>query len=162
DTKYNQVHLPGANARGTNYIATHEFVYLIEGTKCNVLDITNGEVVKVFTTRTDENRELGYIGVYEDYLILGENFSEFAGMEDDSVRIKNPKFTDYNVTASQKLIVLNRFTGERLWEVQSNHGFIHNSVIVGDGILFCLDKLPQYLETKLKRRGESLPESIRL
>ena len=162
DPKYNQVHLPGANARGTNYIATKEYVYLIEGNRCNVIDIRNGDIVKVFETGKDNTLELGYIGVYDDLLILGNNFAEFTGLENDSIRIKNPKFTDYNLTASRELIVLNRFSGEKLWSVKANHGFIHNSVIAGDGMLFCLDKLPQYLETKLRRRGEEPPEGSRL
>ncbi len=46
DTKYNQEHLPGANARGTNFIATKEYVYAIEGNRCHVLDIRSGETVK--------------------------------------------------------------------------------------------------------------------
>ncbi|MCY1719646.1 PQQ-binding-like beta-propeller repeat protein [Prolixibacteraceae bacterium Z1-6] len=160
--KYNQEHLPGANARGTNYIVTNEFVYLIEGNNCNVLDINSGETVKVFSSGTDETIELGYIGVYNDLLILGNNFAEFEGMENDSMRIKNPKFTDYDLTASRELIVLNRFTGEKLWSINANLGFIHNSVIAGDDKIFCLDKLPQYIETKLQRRGEPLPEGSRL
>ncbi len=163
DTKYNQVHLPGANARGTNYIVTEEYVYLIEGNKCNVLDIRDGNIVKVFETGEEETRQLGYIGVYEDLLILGNNFADFEEMmESDSMRIKSPKFTDYNLSASKGLIVMNRFTGEKLWSIKSNLGFIHNSVIAGEGILFCLDKLPQYLETKLRRRGEPMPEGSRL
>jgi hypothetical protein len=162
DPKYNQVHLPGANARGTNFIATREFVYLIEGNKCNLLDINTGDLVKTFTTGDDNTEELGYIGIYKDLLILGNNFSEFPGMEYDSIRLKNPKFTDYNLTASKELIVMDRFTGKKLWRITGNHGFIHNSVIAGDDRLFCLDKLPQYLETKLRRRGEVLPEGSRL
>jgi len=160
--KYNQVHLPGANARGTNYVASREFVYLIEGDRCSVIDITSGETVKTFTTGDKNTQKLGYIGVYEDLLILGSNFAEYEGPENDSIRIKNPKFTNYDVTASRELVVLNRFSGERLWSIKANHGFIHNGVIAGDGILFCLDKLPQYLETKLRRRGEVLPEGTRL
>ena len=162
DTKYNQVHLPGSNARGTNFTATKEFVYLIEGNKCNVLDIRTGALLKTFTTGVDSTRELGYIGVYEDLLILGNNFAEFPGMESDSMAIKNPKFTKFDLTASQELVILNRFSGKKLWGIKANHGFIHNSVIAGDGKLWCLDKLPQYLETKLKRRGESPPAGSRL
>ncbi len=160
--KYNQVHLPGSNARGTNYIATREFVYLIEGNKCNVIDINTGETMYVFTTGDDNTKELGYIGVYKDYLILGNNFAEYSGMENDSIKIKNPRFTNYNFTASKELVVLNRFTGEKMWSKTANHGFIHNSIIAGDDMIFCLDKLPQYLETKLKRRGMDLPEGSRL
>jgi len=162
DPKYNQVHLPGSNARGTNYIATKEYVYLIEGDKCHVIDIKTGALVDSFTTGDDNTRELGYIGVYEDLLILGNNFSEFGGMESDSIALKNPRFTNYDLTASRELVILDRFSGKRLWSIGANHGFIHNSVIAGDGILFCLDKLPQYLETKLKRRGEAAPGGSRL
>ena len=162
DPKYNQEHLPGSNARGTNFIATKEYVYIIEGDKCHVLDIKTGETVDTFTTGDANTRELGYIGVYEDFLILGNNFSEFAGMESDSIALKNPRFTNYDLTASSELVVLDRFSGKRIWSIGANHGFIHNSVIAGDGILFCLDKLPQYLETKLKRRGEALPVGSRL
>ena len=162
DPKYNQVHLPGSNSRGTNFIATKEYVYLIDGDKCDLIDINTGEIVKIFTTGDDDTSNLGYIGVYDDLLILGNNFAEFTGSENDSIRMINPKFINYDLTASRKLIVLDRFNGEKLWSIKANHGFIHNSVIASDSILFCLDKLPQYLETKLRRRGETPPEGSRL
>jgi len=162
DPKYNQEHMSGANSRGTNYIATKEYVYLIEGNKCNVLDINTGETVKYFSTGDANTSDLGYIGVYEDLLILGNNFTEYLGLENDSVRIKNPRFTDFNRTASSELIVLNRFTGKKLYSLKASHGFIHNSIIAGDGMIFCLDKLPQYLETKMRRRGETPPDDSRL
>ena len=162
DTKYNQVHLPGSNARGTNFIATKEYVYLIEGEKCNVIDIKTGDLLKTITTGDAGTMELGYIGVYEDLLILGSNFSDFQGLESDSIALKNPKFTQYDLSASQELVILDRFSGKKLWSIPAKHGFIHNSVIAGDGILYCLDKLPQYLETKLKRRGEEPPSGSRL
>jgi len=160
--KYNQIHLPGSNSRGTNYIATKEYVYLIEGNKCNVIDINTGESVMEFKADDSDTRKLGYIGVYENLLILGRNFAEFQDSEKDSVPAKKSSFYDYDLTASNELVVLNRFTGEKLWSIKANHGFIHNSVIAGDKKLFCLDKLPQYLETKLRRRGEQIPEGSRL
>ena len=90
-------------------IRDREYVYLIEGNKCNVLDIRNGNIVKVFETGEEETRQLGYIGVYEDLLVLGNNFADFEEMmESDSMRIKSPKFTDYNLSASKGLIVMNR------------------------------------------------------
>lgn len=162
NTKYNQEHLPGSNARGTNYIATKEFVYLIEGNKCKLIDINTGETAKVFNTNDDDSRKLGYIGVYKDFLILGNNFADFPEMQKDSIEIKKERFADYDLTASKELMVLNRFTGEKLWSIEANFGFIHNSVIAGDGMIFCLDKLPQYLETKLRRRGEPIPLGSRL
>ena len=161
DTKYNQEHLPGSNSRGTNFVATKEYVYLIEGDKCHFLDIKTGDLIK--TIATGENgKKLGYIGVYEDLLILGNGFTDYPDLETDSLTLKEPKFANYDRSASSELVILDRFSGKKLWSVPANFGFIHNSIIAGDGILFCLDKLPQYHETKLRRRGEPLPEGSRL
>jgi outer membrane protein assembly factor BamB len=162
DPKYNQEHLPGANSRGTNFIATKEFVYVIEGSLCHLIDIHTGELVKSFETGDKATQRLGYIGVYEGYLILGNNFTGYPEISDPDEKKERKSFTNYNVTASRELIVMDRFTGRKLWSMRANHGFIHNSVICGDGMLFCLDKLPQNLETKLKRRGLPMPKGSRL
>jgi outer membrane protein assembly factor BamB len=162
DTKYNQVHLPGANARGTNFIVTKEYVYVIEGNRCHLLDIKTGDVVKTFESGEENTQKFAYIGIYDDYLILGNNFTEYPDVEPDATEKSNPLFENYDLTASRELIVLDRFTGERKWQLSSNHGFIHNSVIAGDDMLFCLDKLPQNLETRLRRRGQEVPEGSRL
>ena len=162
DTKYNQVHLPGANSRGTNFIATKEYVYAIEGNKCHLIDINTGEEVNTFTTGDATTRKFAYIGVYDKYLILGNNFTDYPDVPLYEGEVPKVKFDNYDLTASTELVVLDRFTGNRIWSVNAIHGFIHNSVIAGDGILFCLDKLPQNLETRLRRRGEQLPAGQRL
>ena len=162
DTKYNQVHLAGANSRGTNFIATKEYVYVIEGSKCHLINTRTGDLVKTFTTGDPSTENIGYIGVYEAYLILGNDFSDYPLLSDPDGKTENPAFSNYNVTASRELVVLDRFSGKPLWSIKANHGFIHNSVICGDGILFCLDKLPQNSETKLKRRGEPIPKGSRM
>ncbi|MBK7628063.1 MAG: PQQ-binding-like beta-propeller repeat protein [Bacteroidales bacterium] len=162
DPKYNQEHLAGSNARGTNFIATKEYVYVIEGAVCHLIDIKTGALVKDFTTGDAGTQKLGYIGVYNDYLILGNNFTDFPEIRDPDEKTADKRMSNFDVTASNELIILNRFTGEKLWNIKANHGFIHNSVICGDDMLFCLDKLPQNLETKLKRRGEIIPAGSRL
>ena len=162
DTKYNQVHIAGSNARGTNFIATKEYVYVIEGSKCHLINTSSGILVKTFSTDDSSTKKLGYIGVYDNYLILGNNFSDYPEILDPDEKAENIGFSNFDVTASSELIVLDRFSCNRLWSIKANHGFIHNSVICGDGILFCLDKLPQNSETKLKRRGEPLPMGSRL
>jgi len=162
DPKYNQVHIPGSNARGTNFIATREFVYAIEGTNCHILDIRTGELVKTISTGDANTERLGYIGVYEDLLILGNNFSQYPDMPAEEGILENVKFSNFDLTASDELMIMDRFSGKELWRIPANHGFIHNAVIAGDGVLFCLDKLPQGLETKLRRRGLPQPPGSRL
>ncbi len=162
DTKYNQVHLPGVNARGTNFICTKEFVYVIEGNKCHLINIETGELANTFDPVDDPAKKLGYIGVYRNLLILGNSFSEYPKIKSISEQWENVKFSDYDLTASKELLILDRFSGEMRWSIKANHGFIHNAVIAGDDILFCLDKLPQNLETKLRRRGLAPPSGSRL
>ncbi len=174
DPKYNQEHIPGANSRGTNFIATKEFVYVIEGNKCHLIDINTGVLKKTFTTGDANTKKIAYIGVSGNYLILGNNFTTYpiiansndaktdAKIDEKSEEKGGKKFENFDLTASRELLILDRFTGEKKWGINANHGFIHNSVIVGDDVLFCLDKLPQSLETKLKRRGEALPSGSRL
>jgi outer membrane protein assembly factor BamB len=162
NTKTNQEHIPGSNARGTNFIATKEYVYVIEGEKCRLLDSGTGEIVNTIVTGDENTHKLGYIGVYDSLLILGNDFTTYPEVVIEGDKKEDKKFTNYDITASKELVVLNRFSGKRLWSIVANHGFIHNSVIAGDGLLFCLDKLPQNLETKLKRRGEGQPAGSRL
>ncbi len=162
EVKTNQVHIPGANARGTNFIATREYVYVIEDTLCHLLDIKTGDMVKSFSAGEENNEQLGYIGVYDSLLILGINFRDFPEIRSEDDDPKRVKFRNYDRSASLKLVVMDRFSGKKLWSISANHGFIHNAVIAGDGILYCLDKFPQGLETKLKRRGEEQPRGSRL
>jgi outer membrane protein assembly factor BamB len=162
DPKYNQVHIPGANARGTNFIATREYVYVITGRECLLLDIRSGKHVKTFSAGDENSMRLAYIGIYEDLLILGNDFSTYPDMPSEEDDPRRAKFRNFNTSASRELIVMSRFSGKKLWNITANHGFIHNSVIAGRGMLFCLDKYPQSLETKLKRRGEDPPPGSRL
>jgi len=48
NTTYNQVHIPGANARGTNMVAASDAIYLIRKQECLVLDPTTGQVWNCF------------------------------------------------------------------------------------------------------------------
>ncbi len=160
--KYNQEHIPGANARGTNFIATREYVYAIEGNRCHLIDIATGIEQKTFTSGDPATQKFAYIGVYDQYLLLGNNFTSYPSVEALPTDKSSPKFENFNLTASNELLVLNRFTGRKIWSLKAKYGFIHNAVIAGDGVLYCLDKLPQLLETRLKRRGESIPKDSRL
>ncbi len=47
-TAYKQVHIPGANVRGTNFIATEDRVYVLERGGCAVLDAETGTFLGTF------------------------------------------------------------------------------------------------------------------
>lgn len=94
--KYNQEHLPGANSRGTNFIATREYVYVIEGSMCHLIDIITGELVKTISTGDKDTQKLGYIGVYDSLLILGNNFVSYPEIINEGDKTENKKFTNFD------------------------------------------------------------------
>ena len=73
DSAYNQVHIPGANGRGTNYVVTSDAVYLVVGSQCQVLDPRTGNTIRTISLpkQDDGPRQWGYIGVYGDVLLPG-------------------------------------------------------------------------------------------
>ncbi|HPN33109.1 MAG TPA: PQQ-binding-like beta-propeller repeat protein [bacterium] len=173
----NQVHIPGANARGSNFVVAADFLYVIQGDSCHVLDVRDGRTVKYFALveqKTGEAREWGYIGVTGDHLIVGLDFVPFSSMNDlqmtdqEKVALSTKElgrlrhFGQFDLTASRTLAVMDRQTGQVKWQIDSRHGFIHNAIVVGGRQLYCLDKLPLGLEKRLQRRGAAVPSDYRL
>ena len=169
--EYNQVHIPGANARGTNFVATLDRVYILQSTGCRVLDSATGKTLGTISLPGSEDGRhasaWGYIGVHENYLIGGAGYSEFSqrlGVPHDrsDTRRSRWRFTDYDKSASEGLVVMDRTNGKEIWRMRARHGFIHNAITAAGGTLFCLDKLPPNLEARLARRGAEPPGSYRL
>jgi hypothetical protein len=173
DTKYNQVHIPGANARGTNYVVTEDRVYLVEGEVCHALDPATGETlseIRLPQTQSGQREQWGYIGVYQDVLIGGLGFAMYRdrnGLEfaaDKSLRANQAGFGSKSLdrAASVALVGFDRHSGKQLWRIDANHSFIHNGVVAGGGKIYCLDKNPKQIEEALLRRGKSRPASYRI
>ena len=85
DTAYNQVHIPGANARGTNYIATDKEIYVAIDNECHVLDPNTGKTSEIITLpRPADARGVppswGYIGVYENLLLAGDGYALYTDL----------------------------------------------------------------------------------
>ncbi|HDY88588.1 MAG TPA: hypothetical protein ENH82_10840, partial [bacterium] len=168
NTSYNQVHIPGANIRGTNYVATADRLYIIQGSGCHVLDTATGETINVIKLPPDDpeaeesqSPPWGYIGVYDDFLIAGYDFVAFS----DLLKKNKSEYSvwgDFDKSASKALIVMDRYNGEILWRIDSRHGFIHNGIAVGNDKIFCIDKLPVKIENQLERRGITPPDTYRL
>ncbi len=90
--QYNQVHIPGANARGTNFVATTDRVYIVQGQDCRVVDAETGKTLGIFWLEDYKDGQQiaswGYIAVENDKLIAGADFAEF------SERLKMPHEKD--------------------------------------------------------------------
>ncbi|MDB4676771.1 PQQ-binding-like beta-propeller repeat protein [bacterium] len=186
--KYNQVHIPGANGRGTNYVVTEDRVYIAEGRHCHVLDPATGEtLVMIELPRQSDEREKdepardrqedslnepewGYLAVYEDVLIGGLGFADYRqryGLpfdEDKELTRSRAGFGAKSVdrAASQSLVGFDRYTGELLWNVQSEFSFWHNGIAAGGEQIYCLDRFPARVEQALMRRGTKPSGSYRI
>ncbi len=168
DTRYNQVHIPGANIRGTNFVATEDLVYVIQDGSCHLLDVATGETTKIINlppldpnARRPKAPPWGYLGIYGDLLIGGYDFVAFSDLVGQK-KAEYSAYTDYDIGASRELHIMDRHTGELLWKIESRYGFLHNGIAVGKDTLFCIDKLPAHIEGKLRRRGDAKPEDYRL
>ena len=173
DTSYNQVHIPGANGRGTNYVVTPERLYLALDDRCLVLDPATGATlneIRMPAGPQDEILQWGFLGVYQDVLLGGVGFAQYRErrklvFDGQTIPTGNaagfgPQSLDR--AASMGLIAFDRFSGELLWQIAARHSFWHNGIVAGGGRVYCLDKNPSLVEDALRRRGESAPETYRI
>ncbi len=169
DTAYNQVHIPGANARGTNYVATDDRVYLIQRNRCQVLDPRSGDTIQVIALPPGADGsapgQWTYIGVYDDILLAGTEFANYTRrLEGVQYKPEKKKGTAWSPDwfGSLGLVAFNRYSGEVLWKADAMHSFLHNGIVAGNGRVYVLDKLPKSVEDQLARRGQSHPDTYRL
>ena len=163
-TAYNQTHIPGANGRGSNYVATAEKVYVALEDYCEVLDAHTGKTVQYIRLPLKQGGAVrphwGFIGVYEDILLGGHDFAHFSKRA--GVEWKNGYAPIEDLSASDGLVAFDRHTGQEIWRANPTHGFLHNGIVAGNGRIYCLDKLPKSAEGKLRRRGKVKPETYRI
>jgi len=166
-----QQHIPGANARGTNFVATADAVYVVQGAVCHVLDAATGERLREIALPGEQGGpvpEWGYIAIHADSILAGCNFAKFSDYLTEEERQppgEKPKrwpFFRFDKTASRQLVVMDKQTGAVRWSMDARYGFIHNAIAIAGDTLFCLDKLPPYVEQAMARRAEPVPEAYRL
>ncbi|WP_339728193.1 PQQ-binding-like beta-propeller repeat protein [uncultured Gimesia sp.] len=158
-TKYNQKHIPGANARGTNYIATSDEVYLAIGSECHVLNASDGTTRQIIKL-PDPQQDWAFIAVYDEILLAGNGFAHFGKRVNEKPGKDGPQATD--LSASRGLIAYDRHSGKELWRTAAIHSFLHNGIVAGADRVYCLDKLPASAEKKLSRRGLADPAQYRI
>jgi len=160
NTSYGQGHIPGANARGTNFVAAGDRLYLAVGAWCVVLDAETGAPLATFPLPDDDGRKpiWGYIALADDLLLAGANFASFS----KDFELKVTSRTNFDITSSKKLVAMDRHTGRVLWTQAAGNAFRHNAVCVGGGALFCIDSLPEPIVKHLQRRGETPQAEARL
>ncbi|OHB78336.1 MAG: hypothetical protein A2W31_09210, partial [Planctomycetes bacterium RBG_16_64_10] len=169
DPAYNQLHIPGANARGTNYVATDEGLYLVIDRMCGLLDSATGKTIRVLKLPTEGTGPAAprwsFLGVAQDVVLGGTGFADYT---------KRLKGVEYKADSrrgiawspdwfgSRGLVAFDRPTGTVLWQKQARHSFLQNGIVAGGGRVYCLDKLPKSVEEQLARRGQAQPDTYRI
>ncbi|MCI0358629.1 MAG: PQQ-binding-like beta-propeller repeat protein, partial [Planctomycetaceae bacterium] len=161
----NTAHQPGANASGTNYIATPDGIYVAYRRSCVQLDPATGERIREYqlpahpgAAESPSGKEppvWGYINVFEDYLVGGAD----PLFNPD---LKSARGDNDNHSFSRRLVVMNRTSGSVLWTADAISGFRHNAVCIGGGRLYAIDRMSGPELARLKRRGEEAPNKPRL
>ena len=159
----NTRHQPGANEIGGNYVSMADGVYVVYERKCLRLDPATGVTVSEFSlphTDDEEDPHWGYIGVYGDLLMAGSTpllIKEISTNAPPVVTI-NAQYA----SSSKRLVVMNRHSGQKLWEQKADQVLRHNGIVAGAGKIFCLDGISQFNLKLLERRGEKPEQSARL
>jgi len=63
-------------------------------------------------------------------------------------------------SASRRLVVIDRKTGQRLWDRDATYGFRHNNIAVGAGKVFCIDAISPAVREALIRRGRQVVDYL--
>jgi outer membrane protein assembly factor BamB len=94
----NTAHQPGANASGTNYIATPEGIYVAYRNACLKLDPANGKKVAEFALPASGRSKTaplwGYLNVFEGYLVGGADPVFDPSLVTNSSKSKTPGGSD--------------------------------------------------------------------
>jgi outer membrane protein assembly factor BamB len=173
DPSYNQVHIPGANTRGTNYVATREGLYLVVGSECLRLDNTTGQTLKTFKLPTGGRRgkrngtkaRWAFLGVYEDVLLGGTGFANYTrrlpGVSFKPDGKRGPAWGPDHF-GSLGLVAFERHSGAVLWRSEARYSYLNNGIVAGNGKVYCLDRLPKSVASQLARRGAAQPANYRI
>ncbi|MFQ6034576.1 MAG: PQQ-binding-like beta-propeller repeat protein [Sedimentisphaerales bacterium] len=143
-------HEAGANAIGSNYATATDGVYICYGTECRRLDPKNGATISTFRIAdpTYGYATFGQVKIWDDLLIVAANPIPYNGIVGGR--------GNYSEASSRFLVVMDRFSGTILWQRRANHSFHHNTIIVGNDILYCIDRIvPTQADPPdpLRRRG---------
>jgi len=150
---YDQEHLVGTAATGSNLCLDERVLYVRAGAQCLRLDPATGKQLDAF----EAPGRWGYIAVKDGTLfgsvVNEEHIVHWAYRQSDMSQV---------FTESSLFFAMDARTGKIKWTFTPKHAIRHNNVAIGDGHVYLIDRplaFEDVLETlKAKRRGEA-PEA---
>lgn len=142
---------PGASYIGSPYVSMPDSIYVRYQRQIHRLNPATGETIAVFRLPGEalpgEEVDWGHISVMDDLLITT---SETHIFDDEKLGERN-----LNASSSQRIHVLDRFTGEERWSREAKIGFRHNAIVSASGRMFVIDGLSEDALKLFDRRGIS-------
>jgi len=154
----------GVTYIGSPFVTLPDSVYLRYEGRIHRLDPATGETLTVFALPGLSAAELyddaqapewGHLSVRGDVLVATSEPHVFERQGLGWVE-------SYSGSSSRRIAVLDRFSGEVLWEREARIGFRHNAIVSGDDTLFVVDGLSELALQHLARRGEAPEDALAL
>ena len=158
----NTSHFPGASEIGSNYVTLADRVYVVYGSTIVALDAATGETVQEFRLRAERGASppFGFLAVWNDVLVATSTpLDVIAAPKDKASRVDslNAALSEVRYASASKMIVaFDRHSGRELWRRTAEYNFRHNSLALGGGKVFCVDRFSEEKLKALARRGVQL------
>ncbi|NQT85946.1 PQQ-binding-like beta-propeller repeat protein, partial [bacterium] len=159
----------GAAQIGSTYCVGGDVVYVRQKDTCLRLDLQTGKRLAPFTAPALPSGKKGrwaYVAVRDGVLygtLMNESYVIKAQHGDGGERMQKPM--DDHLTESSLLFALDARTGKTKWTYAPKHSIRNNTLAIGKGLAYLIDRKPAEMDTILrsavtqqKRRGEAVPE----
>ncbi len=152
---YDQEHLMGTSGTHSNFCIDENSVFVHTKDRCVRLDAATGETLRTYPTprNPDASRGTwGYIACANDTL-----FGSLADTTHIVTWCYREGHMDQLYTESTAVFALDVDTGEQKWFYPASTSIRHNSIAIGDGKLFFIDRPKADFDRleRAKRRGET-------
>ena len=169
DRSYNQYHIAGANAFGSNYVTTPDHVYLISGPDLLLLNAATGATAKTFRLpeRNGIRPNWGVVMIEGDTLIAA---AEPVAISPAGGKKQQPAAKEFRLddvpgiglnrkfgVCSRRLVAVNRRTGKVLWSRTAQTAFRHNAIAASGDRVYVIDGLSGPQRQRLKAAGHPAP-----
>jgi outer membrane protein assembly factor BamB len=150
-------HQGGAGEIGSNYVTLPDSIYVVYGQKILKLDPATGETKQEIDSSSidPDCPDWASIAVTDDCLVvtLGPVALPKKKEEVRDSRLERIFTPAKYSSASRRLVVLDRKTGNERWNCFATYGFRHNNISLGKGRIFCIDALSAEKLSESRRRG---------
>ena len=134
-------------------VAMEDGLYVAMDGKCYVLDSQTGKVQKTFTYNTTSALYAKDLRVEGEVIVVG-----CSDVDVQEVKGGGDAYWRQGFCESTLLVCLDRKTGAELWRRQAQDRFANTGLVMGAGLVFCVDSAPMWQSEKWKRRGAGQAE----